>query len=73
MKIMMYNFSRIYVFPCLDVLGVVLQLVEDDAGAGHAGALQQAHQVDDEGTAELLDEAALTPLTLLRDMILRLF
>ena len=61
--------------PCLYVLGVVLQLVEDDAGAGHAGALQQAHQVDDEGTAELLDEASLTPLTLLRlrDMILRLF
>ena len=39
----------------LDVLGAVLQLVEDDAGAGHAGPLQQAHQVDHEGAAELLD------------------
>ena len=48
------------------MLGVVLQLVEDDAGAGHAGALQQAHQVDHEGAAELLDEAALAQVTFLR-------
>ena len=70
---MMYFLAGI--LPCLDVLSVVLQLVEDDAGAGHAGALQQTYQVDHEGTAELLDEAALTPLTFLRlrDMILCLF
>ena len=61
---MMYFLAGI--LPCLDVLSVVLQLVEDDAGAGHAGALQQTHQVDHEGAAELLDQAALIPLTLLR-------
>ena len=50
---------------CLDVLCVVLQLVEDDAGAGHAGALQEAHQVHHEGAAELPDQAAVTQVILL--------
>ena len=56
----------------LDVLGAVLQLVEDDAGAGHAGPLQKAHQVDHEGAAELLDQAALAFVSLLglRDLCL---
>ena len=60
--------------PCLYVLGVVLQLVEDDAGAGHAGPLQEAHQVDHEGAAELLDQAlAQVTLLRLRDIVLCLF
>ena len=50
----------------LDVLGAVLQLVEDDAGAGHAGPLQEAHQVDHEGAAELLDQATVALVSHLR-------
>lgn len=50
----------------LDVLGAVLQLVEDDAGAGHAGPLQEAHQVDHEGASELLDQATVALVSHLR-------
>ena len=53
----------------LYVLGAVLQLVEDDAGAGHAGPLQQADKVDHEGAAQLLDQA-LVSLLRLRDLCL---
>lgn len=36
------------------VMRRVLELMDDDAGGGHAGPLQQSHQVDHEGAHQLL-------------------